>query len=325
MNHGVLLISLDFEMTWGGVGVWDTNGYKESHVSNVRDVVARLLDLFKKYEVKATFATVGLLMLKDKYDAKDNIPESKPSYNNSNLSPFENNYLDNIIDESLYFAPDIIDQLQSYDNIEIGTHTYSHYYCWEQGQTIEQFEADIKKATEVAYKKGLELKSIVFPRNQVSADYLQVCNKYGVISYRGNAEKFYGKTSNGAKAMVNKVGRFVDSYIGLGNKTSYSISDINSNETPINLKASRFLRPYSNRFALLDKLKIRRICHEMQYAAKHGKIYHLWWHPHNFGTYTSQNLKELEVILKCFKSCQQNYGMESVTMKELYYKIISQK
>lgn len=316
-GNGTLIISLDFEMTWGGVGIWDTSAYKETNVANVRQVVTRMLDLFNKYGVKATFATVGLIMLKDKSEALNSVPGLVPTYNNKALSPYNNRYIESICDESLYFAPDILSLLKRNDSIEIGTHTFSHYYCWENGQTLEQFEKDVEQAVQVARDRGLVLKSIIFPKNQVSAEYLSICAKYGISSYRGNAEKFYNQTSNRIKYFFNRIGRFLDSYVNIGGKTSYLLADIKTNGEPLNLRASRFLRPYDSRFGILDSLKINRVCNEIKYSAKHNEIYHLWWHPHNMGKDMDKNFEGLEKILQCYSQCHEKYGMRSCTMEEV--------
>ena len=52
-------------------------------------------------------------------------------------------------------------------------------------------------------------------------------------------------------------------------------------------------------------------------AAKNGEIYHLWWHPHNFGIDTEGALKTLKAIVEVFVHCREVYGMESLTMKQL--------
>lgn len=43
------------------------------------------------------------------------------------------------------------------------------------------------------------------------------------------------------------------------------------------------LRPYSAALKSLEPLKLKRITSELDCAAQEGLIYHLWWHPHNFG------------------------------------------
>ena len=58
---------------------------------------------------------------------------------------------------------------------------------------------------------------------------------------------------------------------------------------PINIPGSRFLRPYDPRLRQFDELRIHRMIDEMTDAAEAGQIYHLWWHPHNFGTHANDN------------------------------------
>lgn len=51
----------------------------------------------------------------------------------------------------------------------------------------------------------------------------------------------------------------------------------------IEIPASRFFRPFKNNEKIIQRLKLNRIKNEMTFAAKKGRNYHLWWHPHNFG------------------------------------------
>lgn len=312
-----LVISLDFELMWGNIESWTTEGYGTSHVSHVREVITRLLALFEQYQVKATFATVGFIMQK-KEDVKT--PLRIPTYQNKVLSPY-GDFISSIAPqkEHLYFATDIIEKLKSSQNVEIGTHTYCHYYCLEKGQTVEQFDADMEMAVAVAKESGIVLKSIVFPRNQVSDDYLSVCRRHGITSYRGNARKYFNTPKNTLEAYKNKVCRLLDAYLNIGGNTSYQLE---KGDKPIrNIPASRFLRPYSRLLFFLEGLRFRRIRKEMEYAAKHGEVYHLWWHPHNFGANIDKNLIFLERILKTYQELHNQYGMMSMTMGEVSEKI----
>lgn len=319
-KKGCFVISLDFEMMWGAIDLWQPKDYGNSHVGQVREVVKKLVDLFNKYQVHATFATVGLMMNHDKREATDNTPHSVPSYKEKEKSPFHNQYINHIEDndDHLYFAPDLIEFLKEQSGIEIGTHTYSHYYCWEEGQTIEQFDADINMACKVAKENGIQLNSIVFPRNQVSDDHLKVCAKYGILSYRGNPEKFFGNTNNRLKLLYNKASRLIDAYINWGGITYTPYHEIYLNKKPMNIPASRMLRPYIKKLRLLEFLRLHRIQKEMEHAAKNNELYHLWWHPHNFGANIKENFAFLEKVLQCYKKCNQKYGMQSFTMNEFY-------
>lgn len=54
----------------------------------------------------------------------------------------------------------------------------------------------------------------------------------------------------------------------------------------------------------------------LSYAAKHGRAYHLWWHPHNFGTNLNENITTLEQVLEHFDHLRQTHGMQSMSMSE---------
>ena len=82
------------------------------------------------------------------------------------------------------------------------------------------------------------------------------------------------------------------------------------------VRASRFLRPYSPRLQRLEPLRVRRITKGIEAAAREGRVYHLWWHPHNFGIHLDENLKVLGQIIDAFDRCRQRDGMESLTMAE---------
>ena len=53
------------------------------------------------------------------------------------------------------------------------------------------------------------------------------------------------------------------------------------------------------------------------HAAKHNEVYHLWWHPHNFGVNQQENFEFLSKILKHYSALKAQYGFESMTMSDL--------
>ena len=54
----------------------------------------------------------------------------------------------------------------------------------------------------------------------------------------------------------------------------------------------------------------------MERAAMKNEVYHLWWHPHNFGINLKENLGFLEAVLKHYKVLHKEIGMQSRNMKE---------
>ncbi len=77
--------------------------------------------------------------------------------------------------------------------------------------------------------------------------------------------------------------------------------------------ASRFLRPFSHTTRLLDPFRLARIKQAMDVAAQ-GGIFHLWWHPHNFGVNVTENMTFLNEILKHFSRLRDETGMTSSCM-----------
>lgn len=311
-EFGSFVISLDFELFWGPRYSRTKEDYG-ANILGVREVIPKMVELFEEYKIRVTFATVGLLFCKNKKEIEYYTPELKPGYTNKNLSPFEGEYMSSLIEtgDPYHSASDVIELLKKSHYIEIGTHTFSHFYCWEQGQNIDEFDADINAAVRIANDNGIVHRSIVFPRNYEKKDYLSVCNKYGITVYRGNPDHFFNKEMK----LKDRIWRFVDTYINISGMNSYSYSEIKEGSM-YNVKASRFLKPYSAKLAFMDWLKIKRIKNEMTSAAKKNKIYHLWWHPHNFGINQKENLKMLEKILSHFMKLSKKYGFKSLAMED---------
>lgn len=317
-SKGTLVISLDFELMWGMIDVASPEGYGQSNVANVPFVIDEMLKLFLKYGVHASFATVGMMFYKDKKSLLNNLVDNQPTYIKTNISPYQNNYINNIQEQhkGLYFAPNLINMIANTDGMEVGTHTFCHYYCNEKGQTPEQFRTDIRCAKEIAKKNAIEISSIIFPRNQVSEAYLTICREEGICIYRGNADKFFNQKKGYISVTYQRICRLLDNYMNISGKTSYSANEVFAHGM-YNIRASRFLRPYSKKLLCIEGLRLRRIKHEITKAAKNKEIYHLWWHPHNFGANTKENIKFLEQILKHYAYCNKLYGMKSMTMTEI--------
>lgn len=312
-NNGALVISLDFELLWGVFDKVDWREKKE-YFQNTRKLIPEVLRLFEKYEISCTWATVGMLFNEDWDEWNQNIPKVLPEYENKKLSAY--NYGRSIQSketEQLCFAPELIKRINETPGQEIGTHTYSHFYCLEPGQTIESFSADLVKSKEKAGKLGITLKSLVFPRNQYNREYLEVGKKIGLQTVRTNPEVWYWKDTQ-KDSLQQKIFRTGDAYIGINNKSYKEIPQLLPGL--FGQRASRLLRPNSNK-NFLDRKRIERIRSEMSTAARKKEIYHLWWHPHNFGGNPEKNLEDLEFILGLYKTCKEKYAFESLNMNKI--------
>ena len=314
-KSGALIISLDFELVWGVFDVIDYRG-KIQYFENTRAVIPEILKEFKNKKIHATWATVGMLFNQSWEEWEENIPGALPEYNNKELSAYrfgKKNRSKNT--ENICFAPELIRSILKFSGQEIGTHTYSHYYCLEPGQNSMAFRQDLIKSIEMAEKYGIELKSLVFPRNQLEDEYLKICMERGISNVRSNPDSWYWKDAR-SEALLTKVARTGDAYFPLGRKSYSKLTMKRKNGLPLEQKASRFYRPVETN-KLMRKLKLKRVVDEMEIAAKEGEFYHLWWHPHNFGQNPVQSLKDLKYILEKYEILNKKYGFQSMNMMEL--------
>lgn len=318
--QGIFTISLDFELHWGVFDKKDRQ-QREACYRNTLMLVPRMLEMFSKYEVHVTWATVGSLFAKNQQEWEQLKPSVEPDYVTQEYSPYKWIRQYGMPDQYhwAHFAPDSVADILKYPGQELATHTFSHYYCLEKQNEKDAFDADLKAAVKAARKYNSRLISLVFPRNQFNPEYLKICWENGIKTVRSNpADWFWKPVTNKGSGLVRKVIRTLDAYIQVGGKrTSYPLSDIKVTPgEPLQLPASRFLRPWRNKFKFANKLRLRRLCQEMSMAAARKECFHLWWHPENFGDDPEENMKGLEYLLKHYQKCKQKYGMTSWHMGE---------
>jgi peptidoglycan/xylan/chitin deacetylase (PgdA/CDA1 family) len=319
MKNGKFVISLDFELMWGVRSKKNIDNYRKN-ILGVQSVIPKLLQTFDEHNVRATFATVGFLFCEKKSEINENLPICLPNYLNKSFSPYLG-YFDQVGENAsvdlYHFAPGLIKKILNSNNHEIGSHTFSHYYCLEKGQNIESFKADLTSAQKLANKFNIRFTSLVFPRNQFNNEYLDVCKDQGIICIRGNENSWLYKARNrGQDNILIRALRLIDSYINITGYNCYS-DEILKDKFPIIIPSSRFLRPFSRKLKLFEGLRLKRIKSAMTYAAKNGKIFHIWWHPHNFGIDQDHNFAFLNKILDHFEELNGKYNFQSCTMTEL--------
>ena len=315
MDQGVLVVSLDFELIWGVFDIVD-HQEKRKYFDNTRKIIPLMLKIFEENDIHVTWATVGMLFNQSWEEWKKNVPKEVPNYDEQILSPYKfGKQISSQSTEDLCFAPELVKLIQNTRGQELATHTYSHYYCLEKGQNETSFRQDLEMAVKKARSIGVELKSLVFPRNQLKENYLQICAEHGIENVRSNPSSWYWKDVS-SQSLLTKLGRTGDAYLPFGKK-SYSFKELQRKTgLPLEQKASRLLRPVESKSSL-RQLKLRRIFSEMEAAAKKKEIYHLWWHPHNFGDRPEESLKDLKIIINYYLSLKENYDFRSMNMAEV--------
>ena len=162
------------------------------------------------------------------------------------------------------------------------------------------------------------MRSIVLPRNQLDPAYLELLKAFGINCYRGTEpSRLYRPAAKAKQSRPRRALRLLDSYLNLTGANLVRWEAVREENGLCNVASSRFLRPYNPKLRGLEPLRLRRVVKAMEAAAKQGAIYHLWWHPHNFGAHQELNLTFLARLLEAFAGLRERYGMESLSMAEV--------
>ena len=318
---GKLLVSLDFELFWGMLDQCALEDYQD-HVLGGRTAIPRLLELFQKYDIHATWATVGFLFAENFQELKAYFPEQLPSYQQEELSPY--GWFERIgPDEAsapCFYGSSLVRLVSQTPGQEIGSHTFSHYYCREQGQTLQQFAADMAAAKKIAADHGYDVTSVILPRNQCERSYTRVFRELGFTAYRDEENDWIHEKIKFRPLL--RILRLIDVYFPLTGQGGY---EPRKEDGIWNLVGSRMYKPIFRSLRFLEKQKIRRIKAQMRHAAKHNLTFHLWWHPHNIGVMTDEHLAQLEEIFEYYLELKKTYGMESLNMKEAAHRLEQEK
>lgn len=318
-NPGGFVISLDFELHWGVRDHRTVDGYREN-LLGARQAIPAILALFRTFGIHATWATVGFLFFESRDDLKAALPGELPRYQEMRLDPYAalESLGQNEEDDPFHFAPSLIRQILNCEGQEVGTHTLSHFYVSAPGPGLESFRADLRGAQAVASRYGVVLKSIVFPRNQVSRQHLRICAEEGLKAYRSTESDPWLARGDGP---LGKIMRFADSYLPLSDNGCVTPS-LDEEFPIVTISSSRFLRPWNPMLRKLERIRLRRICASMDTAAREGGTYHLWWHPHNFGVHLEENLDFLTRVAEHYRDLNRLTGWQSRSMSEVAENIL---
>ena len=314
-GYGAFVISLDFELHWGVRDHEPPHGPYRPNLLGARKVIPRLVSLFERYDISATWAIVGFLFARSGEERRRFEPALRPCYYDTSLDPYAEPLGGGEDDDPLHFAPSLIEQIRRCPHQEIATHTFSHHYCREAGQTVETFKADLNSAIAIAADRGIQFRTIIFPRNQVNPQYAQAVLEAGIICYRGSEPGWMHRgITRQERTLGLRVARFADTYIDLSGKRIVHWDKILEPSGLCNVRASRFLWPYKPGLKGLEEARLSRTIDQIKFAALEDAIFHIWFHPHNFGIHMEENLRVLEAILQAFAFARERYGMRSLSM-----------
>lgn len=314
-GYGAFVISLDFELHWGVRDHEPPFGPYRQNLLGARQAIPRLLQIFERYSIAGTWAIVGFLFASSREDRRRFEPALRPCYHDKSLDPYAEPLGKGEEDDALHFAPSLIELIRRAPHQEIATHTFSHHFCREPGQTVESFRADLNSAIAIAADRGIRFRTIIFPRNQVNPDYAQAVLDAGINCYRGSEPGWMHRgITQRERTFRLRLARIADAYIDITGKRTVPWDSILEPSGLCNVRASRFLWPYRPAMKGLEGKRLKRTVDQIKLAAMEDAVFHIWFHPHNFGIHLEENFNVLEVILQTFAFARERYGMRSLSM-----------
>jgi peptidoglycan/xylan/chitin deacetylase (PgdA/CDA1 family) len=319
LERGAFVVSIDTEMAWGEAhrrGASDSpmgasrSPAGRSH-DREREVIARILDIFARHEITATWAVVGHLFLDECHDSGAGPhPEIiRASYAWLDGDWFDIDPCTSLGDHPSFYGPDIVDAILACPTPqEIGSHSFSHLIVDDPACTPEVFTSDLVAAATAAAQRGLELRSFVYPRNGIAQ--VERLSEHGYRSYRGRhpSPSFAGRA-----AWQQIVLRAADRVYPLGGSAARPLRHASG---VWNIPQSYYLfGPITGR-RLLPTFHTYRPIARLRQAARHRSVFHMWFHPHNVIAQPG-GLKTLERICAAAAALRDARRIDVVTMGAL--------
>lgn len=300
MDRAAFIISIDTEMAWGAN---HSQGARYRY-DEERAHLARLVDLFDRYEIPATWAIVGHLML-ESCEPVEGIkhPEVlRPSYDWFDGDWFGDDPATRAERSPNWYAPDLIDLLRRAKTPqEIASHGFSHMIADDPGCDRATYASEIRAAVRAAEAHDVILRSFVYPRNSIR--HQDVLADHGFVAYRG-------KRPAPARPPSRRE-RIVDLVRGSEASTVRPIREGQLWNFPATIMFDIDRRPRT------WPLWIRQVASRLDQAVDRRGLFHLWFHPHNLRDRPEQSFTALERICRAAADHRTRGALDTITMTDL--------
>lgn len=286
---GSVVISVDAELGWG----FHDKEAPTSRVEAARSGWKRLAQLFDEYDVPATWAIVGHLLLED-CDGRHEDHPAGPEW-------FEREREEWATRPDLRFGSDLVERIvtASVDH-DIGCHTFSHVLFGDSETTRETASAELELAIAAGKRAGLHYSSFVFPRNNVG--HRDLLAEYGFETYRGRRTEHRSTTRKFAEATVLNS----DPKLVAPARDEYGL---------VNIPASLFLFGFEGRArravaSVFEDPIVEHARSGIDAASRSDGIFHMWLHPNNL--VAKRDVRRIETILSYLEESRPEITVETM-------------
>lgn len=299
-------------MAWGRAHRRDGSA-PESGLDRERQVIERLLELFERYEVPATWAIVGHLFLDGcSGDGADRPhPEVlRPDYGWLDGDWFDIDPCSDVASAPHYYGSDIVRSIQSCAvPQEIASHSFSHMIMDDPGVSVDVFASELAASRAEARRHGVELQSFVYPRNAIAhRDRLAAT---GFTSYRGGRPS---RPFAGRPGWLRRTLGVVDRVRPLPGSAVWPEMEPSG---LVNVAQTYLFAPDVKGRRLPPTLWARFPAARVRQAARQRALCHLWFHPYNITAAPDRALTALETVCRTMARERDRGRLDLLTMAQV--------
>ena len=286
-------LTFDTELIWGSFDRVPAQRFARLY-PDIRGTIDSVLRLLERYEVSATWAVLGHLFLSE--CRRDDSGIAHPELVRPRQSWRDGDWYaeDPCTDrgrDPLWYGDDILDALQAARTPqEIGCHSFSHILYGDPALTREAVDADLEACVTLAAKRGISLRSFVFPRN--SEGHHEALKAHGFEAYRGADPTW----RPGLPGRANRAARLIGQIAALPPPVSQPEEKIPG---LWNIPGSfALIHRTGLRRAIPQGARIRKARAGIRRAQEAGGVFHLWTHPFNLASDPPFMVAVLDAIVR---------------------------
>ncbi len=309
LEKGAFICSIDTELAWGSAHREKDPTEYEHWVSygRVRRTVERLLEMMDHYDVRATWAFVGRLLIDPRDEQANALYHDNPQPASRHLTAerlADPEFLDR------WYAPELLDMIRSASAPhEIGSHTFSHIVHTKPGYTDEGFDQDLAAAQRHGEQIGVgPLVSLIFPQNRVAN--VQMAAKHGFSSFRSVPPSRTSRLPSVPRRLLQRL----DAYLPFRPDVSYARRTNGLWELPATYyyrHGGGWARWQSN-YVRTAKLKAG-----LKRAATKKAMFHVWFHPYDLASDPDRLLPPLERTFAEVAKLRETGRLDNLTMRQV--------
>lgn len=302
---GSVVVSVDAELGWGHHDLEDP---PMDRIEGARAGWSHLVDLFDRYDVPATWAVVGHLLLDDCDGLHGDHPASAGWFARERGEWRSR--------PDLRFGRGLIEELREADaDHDIGCHTFSHVEFGAPGTSRELAAAEVRESLAAARSRGLEPRSFVFPRNNV--DHRSVLAAAPFTCYRGVSPV----SPRGRLRPLRKLSRAIRGHPLLVEPTV-------DGHGLVNIPASLYLFGFEGVFRsaaeqVVGDPVVRQARSGIEQAVRGDGVFHVYLHPNDLTD--PRDRRRVESVLSAIATHREDTDLAVETMRGVAARLLASR